>query len=287
MSKWVFPQKSNYIKEIFGTDKAVIGMIHLKALPGSPNYKGETIESIVDFGLQDLKAFEEAGVDGFIVENAWDMPFQKPDDIGHESVAAMSVVASKLKSATNLPIGVNFLSNGAIPALAVCKANEFPFIRVNQWVNAYVANEGIIEGQSAKALRYRSQIKGDDIKVFADVHVKHGSHSIVGDRSLQDQTYDNIFFDADVLIATGNRTGDETEISEIEGIKRNTELPVIVGSGMNIDNVEKILSVADGCIVGSSLKQDGLWWNPVDVERSRAFMEKVKQLRVKEGVKHG
>ncbi|MCT2534739.1 BtpA/SgcQ family protein [Aquibacillus koreensis] len=282
MSGKVFPVKDNFVKEIFGTDKAVIGMIHLKALPGAPHYKGESLESVFEFALNDVRAYEEGEVDGLIIENAWDLPFAKPEDIGYETVAALSTIAEKLKRETNLPIGINCLANAAIPALAVARANDLPFVRVNQWVNAYVANEGFMEGQSAKALRYRSAIKGDDIKIFADVHVKHGSHSIVADRSLADQTHDAVFFDADVLIATGTRTGNETEVDEVEGIKSNTELPVIVGSGMHTGNVNKILSISNGCIVGSSLKKEGLWWNPVDPERVKEFMEKVKQLRKEE-----
>lgn len=279
MSSSVFPPKKNYIKEIFNIDKAVIGMIHLKALPGAPHYNGESMDSIFDFAMNDVRAYEEHGVDGLIIENAWDIPFQKPEDIGMETVAAFSTLAERLKRETKLPIGINCLANGAIPALAVAKANDLPFVRVNQWVNAYVANEGFIEGASAKALRYRSNIKGEDIKIFADVHVKHGSHSIIADRSLADQTHDAVFFDADVLIATGSRTGNETELSEITGIKNHTELPVIVGSGMNKGNAEKIMTVANGCIVGSALKEDGLWWKPVDPKRVEEFMREVQKAR--------
>lgn len=279
MSDKVFPPKHNSIKEIFSSDKAVIGMIHLKPLPGSPHFKGGNLDSVYDFAMKDLDAMETGGVDGFIVENAWDLPFSKPEDIGMETVAGMTALIERLKKETELSIGINCLANGALQALAVAKAVDLPFVRVNQWVNAYVANEGLVEGASAKALRYRSNIKGDNIKVFADVHVKHGSHSIVADRSLQDQTDDAVFFDADVLIATGTRTGNATQIEEIEGISNHTQLPVIIGSGMNASNVNKLLSKANGCIVGSSVKKDGLWWNQVDPKRVMSFMEKVHEIR--------
>lgn len=279
MSSTIFPSKSNSIIDIFGNDKAVIGMIHLKALPGAPHFKGGKLDEVFEFAMGDVRAYEEGQIDGLMIENAWDLPFSKPEDIGMETVAALSVLATRIKQETNLPIGINCLANGVIPALAVAKAADIPFVRVNQWVNAYVANEGIIEGPSAKALRYRSAIKGDDIKIFADVHVKHGSHSIVADRSLAEQTRDAIFFDADVLIATGNRTGDETKTDEIIGIKDHTDLPVIVGSGMSAENAEAIMALSNGCIVGSSLKKDDLWWNPVDVERVKVFMDKVQKVR--------
>ncbi|MRG88139.1 BtpA/SgcQ family protein [Salinibacillus xinjiangensis] len=281
MSEGIFIPKPNYIKEIFDTERAIIGMVHLKPLPGAPYYNGESLKKVYDFAMSDVHALENAGVDGIIIENAWDIPFSKPEDIGFETVAAMSTITEKIKQQTHLKIGINCLANGALQALAVAKATEVSFVRVNQWVNAYVANEGFVEGASAKAMRYRSQIKGESIKVFADVHVKHGSHSIIADRGLADQTHDNIFFDADVLIATGSRTGNETEVGELKGIKENSNLPVIVGSGMTVDNAEKILSIADGCIIGSSLKVDGKWWNPVDEMRVREFIGKVRDTPIK------
>lgn len=282
MSDKIFPSKPNFLKEIFDQECVVIGMVHLRPLPGAPHYKGGNLDEVYDWAMRDAIVLEEGGVDGIIIENAWDIPFSKPEDIGFETVAAMTSVANRLKSQVDFPMGINCLANAAIPALAVAKAAELPFVRVNQWVNAYVANEGFVEGASAKAARYRSQIKGDDIKMFVDVHVKHGSHSIIADRSLADQTFDNVFFDADVLIATGTRTGNETQMNEIEGIKNSTNLPVIIGSGMTNENASKILSIADGCIVGSSLKEDGKWWNPVSKEEVISFMREVEKVRYRE-----
>ena len=279
MSDKIFPDKPNYLKEIFKVECAVIGMVHLRPLPGAPHFRGGNLDELYDWAIRDVAALEEGGVDGVIIENAWDLPFSKPEDIGFETVAAMTSVANRLKSQTDLPIGVNCLANGAIQALAVAKAADLPFVRVNQWVNAYIANEGFVEGASARAARYRAHIKGENIRMFVDVHVKHGSHSIIADRSLADQTHDAVFFDADVLIATGTRTGNETEISEVEGIKNYTNLPVIVGSGMNVNNAEKILSVADGCIIGSSLKEGGKWWNPVSKQEVVKFMNEVQKVR--------
>jgi hypothetical protein len=275
----VFPKKKNFITEIFSVSKPIIGMIHLDPLPGAPHFKGGNLKSVVDKALKEVGIYEKAGVDGLIVENAWDLPFPKPEDIGPETVAGMTYLTTYIKQKSKLPIGINILANAAIPGLAVAKSTNSSFVRVNQWVNAYVANEGIIEGASAKALRYRSSIKGDEIKIFADVHVKHGSHSIVQDRSVAEQTRDAEFFDADVLIATGQRTGDETNLDEIREIKNNTNLPVIIGSGLNINNAKDILSISDGAIVGSSLKENGNWWEPVSLEKVKKLMSKVKEIR--------
>lgn len=275
----ILPSKPNAILEIFGVQKAIIGMIHLKALPGAPHFGGGSLKPILAAALADAEALQAGGVDGLIIENAWDLPFSKPDDIGYETVAAMSVIADRIISHTELPVGINILANGAIQALAVAKAVGARFVRVNQWVNAYIANEGFVEGPSARALRYRSHIKGDDIKIFTDVHVKHGAHAIVADRSVPEQTRDAVFFDADVLIATGQRTGDETPLEEVASIQSATVLPIIIGSGFNRLNAIALLRKADGAIVGSSIKRDGLWWNPVDVNLVHELMQVVQSVR--------
>lgn len=275
----VLPEKPNTLQDLFGVKKPIIGMIHLLALPGAPHFKGGSLEPVLEFALRDVQALRDGGVDGLIVENAWDLPFSKDSDIGLETVAAMSALAGPIRQEAGLPVGINCLANGAIPGLAIAKASGAQFVRVNQWVNAYVANEGIIEGPAGKALRYRSFIKGDDIKIFADVHVKHGAHAIVADRTIQEQTRDAVFFDADVLIATGQRTGDMTEVSEIDGIRRGTTLPIIIGSGFRAEDAQALLRHADGAIVGSSIKQDGVWWNPVDQGRVRQLMDIVGELR--------
>jgi len=273
----ILPPKPDTLFALFGVRKPIIGMIHLLALPGAPHFPGGSLDPVLDFALADVEALCGGGVDGLIVENAWDIPFTK--NIGLETVAAMSALVGPIRKAAGVPVGINCLANGAIPGLAIAKASGAQFVRVNQWVNAYVANEGIIEGPAGKALRYRSAIKGDDIKIFADVHVKHGAHAIVADRTLREQTRDAVFFDADVLIATGQRTGDVTEAGEIDSIKAGTSLPVIIGSGFRTEDAARLLKHADGAIVGSSIKRDGVWWEPVDIDRVRALMEVVYSAR--------
>ncbi|WP_066496731.1 BtpA/SgcQ family protein [Abyssisolibacter fermentans] len=275
----ILPQKENSIKKIFGKKKAIIGMIHTKALPGSPRYNGESMEEIIAFSMADAKALEAAGVDGLMFENAWDIPFSRPEDIGYDTVAALTVLVQEVTREVKLPFGINYLANAVIPSMATAKATGAFWVRCNQWVNAYVANEGLMDGQSAKAMRFKKSIMADDLKVMVDVHVKHGSHSIVADRSLEEQTRDNIFYDADMLIATGSRTGDATPLSEVKGIKENTQLPVLVGSGLTAENAAELLPFIDGAIVGSSLKVDGVWWNPVDEARAKALMDVVNRFR--------
>jgi membrane complex biogenesis BtpA family protein len=159
----VFKQKPNAIEGLFGRRKAVIGVIHCLPLPGAPHYEGQPIEELVDYAVNEAKAYAQGGLDGIIVENHGDIPFAKPEDLGPETAAAMAVIADAVRRAVGLPIGINVLANGAIQALAVAKAAGASFVRVNQWANAYVANEGFIEGPAALATRYRARLCAQNI----------------------------------------------------------------------------------------------------------------------------
>ena len=176
-----------------------------------------------------------------------------------------------------MPIGVNVLANAALHALAVASAAGARFVRVNQWANAYVANEGLIEGAAAKATRYRSLLQAQDVNIFADAHVKHGAHAIVQDRPIAELVRDVEFFNADVVISTGQRTGHAADLDYLRNIQAAASLPTLVGSGVDPGNVEDILGIVDGVIVASALKFEGRWWNPVDAERARRFVERARR----------
>ncbi|MEX0696084.1 MAG: BtpA/SgcQ family protein [Dongiaceae bacterium] len=272
-------RRPSALESVFGKRKAIIGVVHSRPLPGSPGYEGEAMDAIYAYAVAEAERYAAGGMDGVILENHGDIPFLKPEDIGHETAAAMAVMADRVRRAVKLPVGINVLANGALTATAVAKAAGAAFIRVNQWANAYVANEGLIEGPAAKATRYRAWLRAQGLKIFADVHVKHGAHAIVADRSIPELTRDAEFFDADVIIATGQRTGDCATRDEIVTIKDATQLPVVVGSGVGEDTVEDVLSLCDGVIVASSLKRDGVWWNEVDPDRVRRFMNRARAVR--------
>lgn len=265
-------EKNDAIQAIFSRPKAVIGVIHCDPFPGSPKYRGKSVSVIIERALRDAENYILGGVHGLIVENHGDIPFSKPEDIGPETPAFMAVITEKVRERFGVPLGINVLANAALPAFATALAGGADFIRVNQWANAYIANEGFIEGAAAKALRYRSQLRAEHIRVFADSHVKHGSHAIVADRSIQELTRDVDFFEADAVIATGQRTGDSATLDEIDEIRAATALPLLVGSGVTPANVCQILGRTQGVIVASALKVDGVWWNDVDRDRVKQFM---------------
>lgn len=275
----VHPPRPSALSELFDQSHPVIGVVHLGALPGSPRGRTADLREVFAAGVRDAVTLASGGIDGVMVENASDMPFSRPEDIGPETVAALTAACAEIRSAVDVPIGITCVANGVVPALAVARATGARWIRANQWVNAYVANEGLLNGDAARATRYRDAIGADDVRIMADVHVKFGAHAITADRGIAEQATDAEWFDADILIATGTRTGSPTSPEEVDEVRAGTHLPVIVGSGLTPEQVEKLFAVADGAIVGQWLKEDGHWWNPVDPNRVERLMTAVGAIR--------
>ena len=268
------------LRNIFGVPIPVIGMVHSLPLPGSPRFGKRDLQAVYDFGVDEARRLKEGGVDGLLLENAGDVPFVKEADLGFETAACMTALGLLIRQATDLPLGIITVANAARASIAVAQACGASFVRVNQWANAYVANEGLVEGAAGRALRYRSWLGAEHVRVFADVHVKHGSHAITADRSIAEQAIDAEFFDADVLIATGTRTGSETTVEEVTQVRARVATPVIVGSGVSLENCHELLTVADGAIIGSSVKDNNrMHGGHVDITKVSALMDKVRELR--------
>lgn len=273
--------EKRFIKDIFKQNKPVIGMIHLRPLPGSPLYDPAhmSVNKITEIAINEALKLQNAGIDGLQIENIWDYPYLKGSDIGHETTTIMAVIASKIKESVDIPIGINCHLNGGMKALAIAVAVEAKWVRVFEWVNAYVSHAGILEGIGGKLSRYRSFLKAEDIKFFCDVNVKHGSHFIISDRTIADQARDAESEGAEALIVTGFETGKSPTPEKVKEFSRNVQVPVFLGSGTDIANVSTLLKYADGAIVGSYFKEDSDWKKPVDGKKAEEFMKVVKKLR--------
>lgn len=268
------------LRDLVDVTKPIIGTVHVDPLPGAPRYDGSPLRDIAARAVEDCRAYLDGGVDVLLIENAGDVPYRRPELVGPETVAGLTAVGTTIRAALpDAPMGVIIVAHAVLQSIAVAKAIDATFVRANQWVHGYVANEGYVEGVAAEALRYRAAIGAEDVRIVADVHVKHGSHAIVGDLSLAQLTHDVEAFDADVLIATGNHTGDPTPIAEVEAIKAAATRGVLVGSGLDASNAAELLTVADGAIVGSAMKRDGVWWERVDRARVEAIMRAVGSVR--------
>jgi membrane complex biogenesis BtpA family protein len=258
---------------ILGSDRAIVAMIHLPALPGSPRASLSPRE-IARHAVEEARVLAAAGFDAILIENMHDAPYLMRD-VGAETVAAFTRAACEVRAAVDLPLGLQVLAGANRAALAVALAAECSFIRAEGFVFAAVADEGLLaEADAAPLLRYRRALGAvaERIAIFCDIKKKHTANAITADTSLAEHAHAAQFFGADGVIVTGNSTGVATPISDLSAARKACRLPVLAGSGATAASVREVLAVADAVIVGSDLKQDGAWWNPLDARRIEAFV---------------
>jgi uncharacterized protein len=255
-------------------DKSIIGVIHVGALPGTP--RGLTsVTELAQQAREEARVYRECGVDGIIIENMHDVPYLK-GTVGPEIVAAMAIIGSEVKSECELPVGVQILAGANIEAMAVAHAAQLDFIRAEGYAYAHVADEGIIEASAAKLLRYRKMIGAERVQVWADIKKKHSAHAITADVSLG-QTAETVeFMGADCVIVTGSVTGEAPKVTDVREAKSHCRLPVFLGSGISAKNIEQFYEEADGFIIGTAFKVDGLWSNTVDPNRVTQFVHRLR-----------
>lgn len=262
---------------LFPQPKPVIGVIHVGALPGTPN-NTQTVSDLVTSARREAKLYLDSGVDGLAIENMHDVPYLR-SEVGPEIVAAMTAIGREVKGDTNLPVGIQILAGANIEAMAVAHAAGLDFIRAEGYAYAHVADEGLIEASAAKLLRYRRMIGATRIQVWADVKKKHSAHAITADVSLGTTAHTVEFMGADCVIVTGNVTGEPPSTADVKEAKAHCHIPVILGSGISADNITEFYREADGFIVGSAFKVDGHWSNTIDPSRVEKFMAIVTKLR--------
>lgn len=271
-------KKNKIIQNLFGIKKPIIGMVHFKALPGSPLYEDKLgLEAILDSIKSDIISLQEGGIDAIMFGNENDRPYQKKVD--PVTIATMSYMIGKVKSMISVPFGVDVLFD-PIATLALAKATGASFAR-EVVTGLYFSDFGIWDTNCAEVLRYKDFIKANDIVLFYNICAEFSS--IADNRSIEDIARSTVFSSlAEVLLVSGKITGEQVKISALEKVKKNVPNQVVfANTGVNLNNVSKILEIADGAIVGTSLKKNGITWNEVDKNRVSKLMEKVKEIRNK------
>ncbi len=250
--------------------RALIGMVHLPALPGSAGSL-LPMEEIVARAVTDARTLAAAGFHAVIVENFGDMPFPA-EHLPPATIAAMAVAASHVREATGLRVGINALRNDAIAALGIAAAVDAAFIRVNVHTGVAATDQGLLSGRANETLRYRREL-GRRIAVFADVHVKHGRPISEPDiaRAAKEAAYRGM---ADALVVSGPGTGEATDLDDLRRVREAVpDRRIFVGSGATAETVGDLLALAAGVIVGSSLKPGGDASLPISAELAQAFVE--------------
>ena len=259
---------------LFGSRaKTVVGMIHVRALPGAPKHAGG-MAPILDQALAEAETYRACGIHALMVENMHDVPYvQHP---GPEIATAMAVVAREVKRAQpQLPLGLQILAGANREALAAALAAGADFIRAEAFVFGHVADEGYMDSCAGELLRHRRAIGAEHVAVFTDIKKKHSAHAVTADVDIVQTAHAAEYFLSDGLILTGAATGEAASADELRAVHAAVKIPVLVGSGLTADNLKTYLPLADAFIVGSHFKRDGYWENPLDPGRIHRLLDQL------------
>ena len=263
-------------KRVFGDGKPVIGMVHLGALPGSPLYdQAGGLAELVAGAAKDLAALQAAGFDAVMFGNENDRPYEL--EVDRASTATMAYVIGQLRRDIAVPFGVNLLWD-PLSSIALAAATGAGFVR-EIFTGTYASDMGPWTPDAGKAMRYRDRLGRGDLAMLYNVSAEF-AHSL-DRRSLPDRARSAVFSSIpDAVLVGGQITGEAAELSDLEAVKAVLPgTPVLANTGVKHETVADVLAVADGCVVGSSLKVDGDTWKPVDPARAAEFMARARAAR--------
>jgi len=259
------------LEEWKSTATPIVGMLHAPPLPGAPAcHMG--LHAIREYVLRDADVLVAGGVHGLMLENFGDVPFF-PGHVPAFVVAQMTALASAVRQRFDMPLGINVLRNDGCSALGIAHAVGAAYIRVNVLCSARLTDQGLIQGIAHELLRDRVLLRAEHVRILADVDVKH-STPLGPPRPLEEEIADTIERGgADAIIISGTGTSRPTDVEQVRRAKAASgDVPVLVGSGVDPENVADLVSLADGLIIGSAFRGDGCATNPVDPARVAALM---------------
>jgi uncharacterized protein len=263
------------LKERFGTVKPVIAMVHFPGLPGRPRHdRAAGRARLLDVVGRDLEALQDAGVDAVLFCNEADIPYQLA--VGPEIPAAMAAVIGELHRSIRVPFGVNILWD-ARASLALARATGATFIR-EVLTGVYESDIGMITPSLGDLAGYREAIGASDVALFGNITPEFSS--TLGTRTVAERARSASFLGLDAILISGPEAGVPFAMSDLRAAKEAVpQTPVLANTGATAERLAEILAVADGVIVGTSLKVDGITWNPVDPARARRFVDTAREVR--------
>jgi uncharacterized protein len=266
---------TSLLGDLFGVSKPIIAMLHLPALPGRPRHDRQAgMRPVIQAVARDLAALQDAGVDGLLFCNEADLPYQI--GVGPEAVAAMAAVIGAVRREISIPFGVNLVWDPAA-SLAVARATGASFVR-EVFTGVYESDLGIMQPDFGTIAAYRSGIGAEQVALFANITPEFASS--VGRRTIAQRARSAAFLGVDALLVSGAITGEPTDLTLLREARAAAgDTPVLANTGVTVGTLRDVLSVADGAIVGTSLKADGITWNPVDPVRAAEFMAAARRAR--------
>jgi len=265
-----------WLKDLFHTEKPIIAMCHLKAMPGDPGYDAQGgMEAVVDSARENLLALQAGGVDAVMFSNEASLPYlTKVETI---TTACMARVITELRPEIRVPFGVNVLWDPAASIdLAVATGGQF--VR-EIFTGVYASDYGMWNTNCGEIIRHQYAVHGQHVKLLFNIVPESAVY--MAERHIVDIAKSTVFVSKpDALCVSGITAGAEASLDTLRQVKAAVpETVVLANTGVRLSNVDEMLAVADGAIVGTTFKRDGYIWNDVDTDRVKAFMDKVHTLR--------
>jgi uncharacterized protein len=263
------------LERIFGVPKPLIAMCHLLALPGRPKHDAQAgMDRVYEAARKDVLALQAAGVDGVLFCNEHDLPYSA--SVGIEVAAAEAAVIGRIRRELTVPFGVDLLWDPRA-ALAVARATGAAFVR-EVFTGVFESDMGLLAPDFGELASYRHAIGADDVAIFTNVTPEF-SRSVAG-RPVSERARGAAFLGADALLISGPQAGAQVDLADLQAAKESSgDVPVLANTGVTYDNADKILSLADGIIVGTGLKVDSSTWNAVDPDRASRMVAIVRRSR--------
>ncbi len=267
---------SYWTKEVFGTEKPIIAMCHMQAMPGDPGFdKAGGMKKVLEAARHDLLALQEGGVDAVMFSNEFSLPYLT--SVKTETVAAMARVIGELMPEISIPFGVNVLWDPK-QSLSLAVATGAKFIR-EIITGVYASDFGLWNTNVGETVRHQYAIGAENVKLLYNIVPEAARY--LADRDIVSIARSTVFNNKpDALCVSGLTAGTETDSQILQKVKNAVPNTVVfANTGVRLENVENQLSIADGAVVGTTFKKDGIFENAVDVARVKKFMDKVKSFR--------
>lgn len=266
----------SWLKEVIGTEKAIIAMLHMQPMPGDPYFdKAKGMKWVIEKAREDLDALQEGGVDAIMFSNEYSLPYLT--DVKKETVAAMARVIGELQPEIRIPYGVNVLWDPKA-SLDLAAATDAKFIR-EIFTGVYASDFGIWDTNCGETVRHQRAIGAENVKLLFNIVPEAAAYLAARDiKQIAKSTVFNCRPDA--LCVSGLTAGSATDAGILDEVKKTvSDTVVLANTGCRIDTIEKLLQIADGAVVGTTFKYDGKFENQVDRTRVKAFMDVVKKTR--------
>lgn len=268
--------KANWLVDIFGVEQPIIAMCHLKALPGDPGFDPSGgMQAVLEAARHDLESLQNGGVDAVMFSNEASLPYLT--EVEAITIASMARVIGELKGELSVPMGVNVLWD-PIASLDLAAAVDASFVR-EIFTGVYASDFGLWDTNCGKAVRHQHAIGAQDVRLLFNIVPESAAY--LAPRDITDLAKSTVFnAHPDALCVSGLTAGVETSAQTLQSVKSAVpDTPVFANTGVHLSNVQEQLAIADGAIVGTTFKQDGEIWNPVDVARVSEFMQTVRDVR--------